>query len=632
MRKIRFAIIFFFLSSAAFAQQNVDSTAVPQPSDISMDSTAAADTTSPGSIAAPLFDFRKQPDVWLHGLYYDSTLIIGSRYTSFGDVLDWFPGGYHFNLGGAGQQAFGAMFGGPRSGFVLEYDGLILNNPITGTADLNLIPTESLGHAGIVHSAFKAYDNLPIGAALQFESRSIADNPIRSQVGYRTGYYGYDDVDVRVGILPSSKWWLDLGGVIKNYAGVIPNEEYSGQKINVKVNRRFGANWLARYVLLFNLRDAEIPLPGQLQNFQEFYDPRQKERRTDHALQLFHKDNFKTTLQLTKFEQDLRAANRGIFDERHDVYSIRLTGEFAAPLWRARWRSGVAGHASWLTSNAWDDKRDWQTEAYTSLSGRLAQKLCWYAGARLQKNEAFNPQWTPEANLFYAADSTMRFSLWANKINVYPSMQARYADGPFALGSPNLDFATYSQIGLAAEKGYDDLFLHGSLALQHRQKQIAIQYDGESIRYANMPRQTVLNAGALVDYRFLKDWRLVFKGEYFHSLEAEPRIVNRPDFYFKSFLQYHLVKFQGDLNARLRIGALALGERRGPVPFYVDYSPTTASLGPAVYPYLHAVLLYRSAEIFIAYENFIDADVQFVYGYSMPSLWFRYGFIWHFVD
>jgi hypothetical protein len=632
---IIYILIILAWTATVHAQQTVDSTKIENPvMQTPVDSTAvqSAETAPEDTVKIPLFDFRPQPVSHLRGMYRDSTLLFGSRYTSFGDVLDWLPGGYYANLGSSGQTAFGSLFGAPVGEFLLEYDGLILNNPFSGAVDLNLVPTESIGNVGLVHSPLRPFGYLPIGGSMHIRAMDIADNPIRSQVGYRYGYYGSDDVDVRVGVRASERLWMNFGGLIKGYTGIVPNQEYSGNKINFSLNRRLGPNWLAKYIVLFNQRDTEVPLPAALPQLPEFINPRQKDRRTDHSLQFYYKLNFKTLFQFTKLEQDFHAQQRSVFDERHNAYAYRLISEINGKMGFASWNAGMTGSATWLNSNNWGKQSEWQAQAYSNLSGRLTSTFEWLAGMRAQEHEDYSPQVLPEMNLFYTADSTLRFSAWANRVATFPSLQAKYANGPFALGNKNLAKALYDQIGIAGEKQFENLFIHGSAVFQQRNNQIAALFADEESIYANLPNHNIVNFNALFDYSFLKDLRFVFKGDYFKILEDEPVVSNRPEYYLKSFLQYHLVQFKGDLNARLRAGTFILGERQGPLPFYAETSTLNTIMKPAIYPYFHAVLIYRSAEIFFAYENYIDADVQYVYGYSMPSMWLRYGFVWHFVD
>ncbi len=347
-------------------------------------------------------------------------------------------------------------------------------------------------------------------------------------------------------------------------------------------------------------------MPGAPLGVENFYDPTQKDRRTDHAIIVQHKDNFTRTL--------------------------RSTTEYTDSLRSIEWRSGLHAWATEAKSSNWGARSDWQTDVYSSFSGALGDRLHWHAGFKAEKHEECAVQLLPEANLFFAVDSTTGLSLWANQQAYYPGFLARYATGPFGLGYENLNHSLYTQIGLAGEKQFDHLFFHASAAFQRQNNQVASFYDGRSVNYINVENHGALSFDAMVDYFFLPKWRLVLKSNVYSDINAEPFVSQRPNFYAKTFLQYHLVAFKGDLNARLRAGAFILGERQAPVPFYADYSLQQTRLDPAVYPYVHAVLYYGDAEIFLSYENYIDADVQYVYGYSMPQLWLRYGFIWHFVD
>ncbi|MBN1559889.1 hypothetical protein JW998_06535 [candidate division KSB1 bacterium] len=637
----KFCVILITAITAAFSQAVPDSSAAPARADIvrpepQTDETApdsllaAPDSTAAAPAKEPAFDFRRRPEHFLRALYPDSTAIIGSRYTSFGDIYDWLPGGYHYNRGGAGQLSYGTMFGAPAGEMVLEYDGLILNDPLSGLADFSLIPTESMGHAGILHSADKTYGYMPIGHSLQFDSRTIADNPIRSQVGYRTGFYQYNDIDIRVGIKSSQKFWLDIGGVIRGYGGIRSNEGYSGTIVNAKLHRRFGGNWLLKYVMLFSLRDAELPLPNQIADLPAFQDPKQKDGRIDHALILTHRQNFSTTLQVTQLENELRAANKSVFFAQNKAQILRGTSELSLPLGAAQWRTGLHAWTTRARSNNWDHDA-WQIDAYSSLAAPLLPGMKGHISLKAEKHAAFVPQLLPELSLFFAIDSTAAVSAWANRIAHYPGLMAR-TSGPFARGNLDLSLASYDQIGLAGEKQFDHLFAHVTAAWMRRKNQISTYYDGAGVTYRNMPIHSTLCLSAVLDVHFLRKWRFILKGDAFSDLGAEPTVTQRPRFHAKTFLQYHLLAFQGDLDAELRLGAFFLGRRSAPLPFYADYSVETRTLQPAIYPYLHAVLHYGAADIFFAYENYIDADVQYVYGYSMPQLWFRYGFIWHFID
>ena len=102
--------------------------------------------------------------------YFDSTFYRGSNYGSFADVFGRLPGAFFFNRGSVGQPAYGFLFSGNKSSFVLEYDGLVLNDPLTGRANLNLIPTESVGSMNYGIAEKRDNNFLPTGQTLRNKS------------------------------------------------------------------------------------------------------------------------------------------------------------------------------------------------------------------------------------------------------------------------------------------------------------------------------------------------------------------------------------------------------------------------------------------------------------------------------
>lgn len=618
LKRIYQIVCFLLWSGSAFGQTDADSTQ------------AVADSLKQPP-AQPLFDFRPRSTYYLRSLSADSTLLIGARYTSLGEIVECYAGGYFYNLGSAGQPAYASLFGSPMGEMVLSYDELILNHPLSGLADLNMIPVESMGRAGILHSADKPFGHLPLGQTFHVQSATIADNPIRSQVGYRTGANGYDDVDVRLGAKTSERFRLDLGGVIRGYDGHLRNSLYDGHQINLKADRRLGANWLLRYLLLANQHAANLPIPQPPVGFSKIVFPLQKEKRTDHALVLRRCDALTAVLQYTLMESDWRDQSRAVFNAQHDARSLRYTAEWAPLAGRLNWRSGLTGWTTSLNSNSWGKHGDWQSGLYSSIDARITDKLRGYGRLTVEKNSRFQPQALPEINLFWSFDSTMKMTLWANRGMIYPSLEARFSRGALAWGNSDLQPGEYQQAGLALEKRSSNVMAAGAVTLRRNLSQIAAQFDGERVVFANLPDYSLATVDLQTQIQ-LNRWLITFKGQTHWQFSSPPLVTNRPDWYLQSFVQYHLIQFKGDLNARLRVGAYLLGESRAPIPYHAAFSPQTAAISPQIYPYLHALLHYHSAEVFFAYENFIGADVQYVYGYSMPQQWFRWGFVWHFVD
>ena len=90
--------------------------------------------------------------------------------------------------------------------------------------------------------------------------------------------------------------------------------------------------------------------------------------------------------------------------------------------------------------------------------------------------------------------------------------------------------------------------------------------------------------------------------------------------------------FKDNLATQLRLGAIYLGERNRPVPYYAPYSPNIETLNPAVTPYLHANFFIKDVVLFVALQNPLGLEYERVYRYAMPQTQLRWGLSWRFFN
>ncbi|RPH96986.1 MAG: hypothetical protein EHM72_14100, partial [Calditrichaeota bacterium] len=124
MRKFSTIILSLVMTCVAVSQ--TPTTVEPSLKKPDEKTSSAVDSNGVVQTKPPLFDFRPKSAGLMPALLVDSTSIVGSRYTSFGDVLDVLPGGYFANLGSSGQPAFASLFGAPLGEIELVYDELML--------------------------------------------------------------------------------------------------------------------------------------------------------------------------------------------------------------------------------------------------------------------------------------------------------------------------------------------------------------------------------------------------------------------------------------------------------------------------------------------------------------------------
>ena len=127
-------------------------------------------------------------------------LWIGDADLPFSDLADWLSSRTAVQIrsyGGGGRQLF-SIRGSRPEGVLVLLDGLPLNDPVTGTADLSGVTLPSLGSATLVRGAGSArYGSGALGGALLLTSRG---GEVQSSARLATGSEGRFDAHISSGI------------------------------------------------------------------------------------------------------------------------------------------------------------------------------------------------------------------------------------------------------------------------------------------------------------------------------------------------------------------------------------------------------------------------------------------------
>ena len=643
--KSLFLKIFWLGSLAAFvanAQQvspdsalqtiSADSSAMVADSTMLADSSAArADSTMfPG-----MFRVAVDSSVVFGLLSFDTTLTHGSRYGSFADVFDWLPGTFYLDRGSVGQPAYGTIFVGTAGRFTLLYDDLVLNDPLTGKADLNLIPTESVAHAVIpLQLDARSYGFLPVAQSLQIVSRDMASLPIKSRVAYRTGDYGFDDVDVRLGVQASPVLNINAGGILKNYAGTTYHSKYRAQKINLKVNRKLGMNWRAAYSLLLNKFDLDLPEPQPVPELNLYLTPHRKDERYDQGVFFRYKNKFTTGLQYTDLHRELYGNRRALLDQRLDANNVRVLSQYTAKVQGFCLQAG--GFYRRLTVSTREKKNytQWSFDGWFDVSLAL-KNISLQAGLRLDKKQDSSAFLAPELSVGFSCgyfDALM----WMGRTTNAPGFSARYISTPYVLENPYLRSEQTDQVGLGIVKKHSRFDLYVFSTYAKIQNQILVQYDPRTFGipgWANAPDQWRGTLDFFGVYKFtnLLQLRVKFRRAFYGSENSDFKPLNLPGIYGKGYIQFSHLFFQNDLDARIRFGFSFIGERYGPEIYYV-HSSENIPLSGSVVPYLHGIFVIKDVTLFFSLDNPLSTDYQIVSGYPMPQRQLRWGFVWNLFD
>jgi len=571
---------------------------------------------------------RTAPACW----YVDSTAVAGSAYGSFADIWQTLPGGLFFDRGSVGQPASGILGSGSPSSLCFSFEGLSLTDPLSGGVDLNLLPVESIHTIGFFRDPLSVESGYwPTAQTVNVGVRDLAFSPIRSRVAYRTGGRSYNDVDVRFGMRPSAKLSLNFGGVDKSYHGTTgANERYRAQKAHIQIRRELGRKWRAQYFLLRNRHELNQPLFSPPPDFPHPH-VHEQQARYDHGVMLSRADQFSAMLQLTDLHREwyynAPAQPKWIADGTR--FNARLAWQKKIAI--LHWQTGGQYQWSRLESKVWGDHRAAEGGGWSQLHVVLGARAAATAGLRLL---SLASGWyaLPYGQIRIAPSPAWRWLIWGEGWRSAAPLLARFGSGPFFTGQADLrDEQTHS-----AGVTMDGRFAHARLLVSaswtdSRNAILAEMKTGDQIPiYRNQPRLQRAALDAHGEWQMLSWLDVTVNGKYLWYDGRQP--ANWPTFSASGYLQVHRILFKGDLNARLRLGAKAIGERFGPVPFYASEADGRISLPAVAAPYLQAIFIIKDVTLFFALENPLSESYQRLYAYPMPKNLLRWGFVWNFLN
>lgn len=195
---------------------------------------------------------------YVHEIRIDQTPQMNYRH--LGDIIQYLPGIQYRNL------SFGGNWAGFRiSGTPLHYSNIFLNgfsikDPVTGMADLRLIPVEMVSHLGI-HSLSVYSGQNTIGGSLFLRSQSLMgiSKPYTKAV-YRTGPDKWSDLDITFGQKYAENFKL-IGGVLLHHEGEGTSYEHHRQQVRSNIQWQPIDALQISYTILHNIFKSDLQYP-----------------------------------------------------------------------------------------------------------------------------------------------------------------------------------------------------------------------------------------------------------------------------------------------------------------------------------------------------------------------------------
>lgn len=565
----------------------------------------------------------------------DSTLRIGSGYGSAGDLFAQLPGTYFFDRGSIGLPAWGALFAAPPSQFNLVYDHFRMDDPLTGRADLNLVPVESIARQTLfADPASRPFPELAASQTLEIAGRDLAADSLRSQVAYRTGGNGYDDIDVRAGLRYSQHLRVNVGGVLKNYAGVdAPFEKYRAQKITVAFSRTFGRPWRADYRLLYTTSDLDLPLFSKPFLAPGLSQPHQKESRYDHGLELQYKERWQTLIQLTDHHRERYGYRHGVWDESTDALRVDLHSSANLHWRKLDGAAGVFLRNTALRGGDWGDHAARLVTAWGRATAHPGTGLAVSAQLALEKaGGGEGLALLPQLQVRSLLAAGWRTLVWYERSRSTASLAARFEQSPFAQGDPDLAPERADHLGVGLHRSTDAVQLFAAAGASRIADAVLLVWDDgrHTPRYQNQKEEWRFSLDGAAEWR-ISSW-LTFWGKAKQLIFQEAPPCDQPETAAAGWLQINHRFFSGDLDLRLRFGCSFWGERHAALPWYAEASAERQRLGAATLPWFQATAIIKDAALFFMLQNPLGDEVAVTGTYPQPKRLIRWGFVWNFYN
>ena len=551
-------------------------------------------------------------------------------YEDQGDLIIYLPGVSPIDPGNAGQKLAYTRHGNRPQQSIVYFDSRRFYDPISGEADLNFLPVGFTNHITLSDKA-SSLPELISGEALRLYSEKYQDELPYSQIFHHKASLGYSDVDFLFGQPVSQKTDLLVGGMIKSYDGKNNAYLYDHQNLRAKLAYHYNSNWQFEYSFLHNKINRNEP--GFLNDEDEYSTPNRKikDNRYDHTLNLYgklfhHQQNFRSTIyysslytKITDQDNDLRQVNRSRYGGTNfklNFHSLNHTFSLGGNVEHIRVNASPVG------------------EKHHSL-GSIFIGDQWHSGKRMEVSlnlgTKFHERWCPRyvagLNSSFLVRQNLRFSVGGNQRIQYPTFFELYARTNY-VGNQLLNPEVHQKLSITLNASFSRLLeISASAYLKKIKNSVDIfPLDTTQATFVNSnpPRFWGMDLRMKVDILSGLSWH------NFISYIDNQHIYNQPEFNLISYFQYQNSFFENDLKTFFRIETRWIGKRNSLFVHPDQYRQYTKELPSVFLLNGLAVLNFSNLNIFLMFENILNQDYDYLYGFPMHARTFHYGIRWEF--
>ncbi|MBN1782504.1 TonB-dependent receptor [bacterium] len=571
----------------------------------------------------------------------------GMNYRYLGDLAKSLPGVWIRDLGHnanwAGFRGYGSRTG--QSDLLLN--GFVLRDPVTGTADLGLIPVEMMRTMTVVTAGQDSRIVSP-GGAISIESRFLNTERPYSKAVYRTGPNHFSDLDLIFGQKYTDRFQI-LSGVLLNNEGTENMDKYDGQHIYSTIQWQPLQPLSISYLILHNVShsDLQYPVSAPRDSLITGY-PNLRRNQADHMLRsTFHTGQWPVQVSWHYTRSDIRILDRveshrsALQGRRHEWTMEQQVPLLSDGSWHVRcerqslhkdsletdrtvWQAGF-GHRHAFSGNRLQSKITMELHHGTVHTAQAAARFDWRPGP-LTVWTGFSRA-VREPSPGEQSGIVFRPSAPENEDDI-----TLLRDAVQIGGNPRLhaESAWTWDAGMDTETAFLQLQLRAYM--QYLDDLIHLTETGGSFVFDNGPEQQNLG---LESRLILGPWHGI-GGQFMINLRQAERkgitLLEHPGIWGFAALTWKQAYFENDLVLNISVqsqfwnGFYSLTGYTLDTPAYRSHQPGML-LGAKV-----IAGIMQNGGICFSLDNVLDAEVSMADGFLLPGRGFRIGYYWELYD
>jgi outer membrane cobalamin receptor len=576
------------------------------------------------------------------------------NYTYLGDILKIIPDIWIRDYGFPGQLSSCRIRGCQPNQILFLIDGSPISESWSGIVDLNLIPVEIIKQIEVFPTS-NPYGFNSIGGLINIVTKDY--NLIRpyTKIVYRSGSYNFSDLDITFGQTISTKLKFISALQLNKSGSDLNNQNYSTEKFRTNISYLINNTWDLKSSILFNKSEIEIP---HIINLPEdslgIINPNLKFQRYDHSFSIKGKlCNIQTffnayyTSVLYEFPDDNTNTSKKIASH---TTSLLVRQKIPSEIIPASW--GItATHPIFKTISDTLFKK-LTMQSYFQIGYKFTDHLFTTLQVqthitsdnkfRLFGNSQIVYKIKPDLDLWIGYNQSIReptlgesygYMLYQS-IPVIPEQLHIKNHSLNFLSNTSLKPEISQSIEIGSSWRYKSI-IKNTICLYYKKTKDLIQGDilEENARFINLSDNHFYGIETQVLFGPIYGFKLNLIFNFLNAFdEKNNTLFERPNYWGTGIFSWEYSLFQNDLIINVTISNRYNSGFWNLYGATLDESENILSGFISAFNFKTSLTIMKYATIAFSIDNFLNADIQNIYGFSAPKTNTRLSICWELFD